>query len=70
MIKLRVEDYCQDCSEFEPEIHKENYMHECAYGFLEKVTKTKTDTYITCKHAQRCACIEECLEKVFKNVTK
>ena len=60
MIKLQVEAYCQNCSEFEPHVEKVDISSSDLYSY-EKVECT--DTTITCKHRQRCDCIKKYLEK-------
>ena len=46
MIELKVEDYCQDCKEFEPEVDTYIGM-TCGYEFCNHT--------ISCKHKQRCS---------------
>lgn len=46
MIKVYVEDYCQDCKEFEPEVDTYFGM-SCGYEFCNHT--------IRCKHKQRCS---------------
>lgn len=43
MIKLEVEDYCQDCPEFEP-----------AYSHIRYLNTGKCDTFVECEHKSRC----------------
>lgn len=64
MIKLQIEDYCQNCSEFEPHVEKVDISSSDLYSY-EKVERT--DTTITCTHRQRCDCIEEYIQKQVKN---
>ena len=46
MININVEDYCQNCPDFEPEVNKT----------LLKANNIviSTDTFITCKYSDRC----------------
>lgn len=46
MIRISVEDYCQDCPDFEAEV-KKNTLVSCAIPI-------STDTCITCKYSDRC----------------
>lgn len=62
MIKLFVEDYCHNCTDFDPYVNKSNF--ECDMG------RYLTDTDITCKHAERCEEIKTYLEKEIKNERK
>lgn len=55
MIKLKVEEYCHNCSDFKPLVDKECY--ESGYGSCYK------DTTITCKYAERCEVIAEYFKK-------
>lgn len=43
MIKLEVEDYCQDCPEFEP-----------AYSHVRYLNTGKCDTFVECEHKIKC----------------
>lgn len=71
MIKLTVEDYCQDCDEFEPEVSKLRIHLSDEKPFDWQYGPTKTDTIIKCKHGMRCACIKRYLSKQEnKNVTR
>lgn len=55
MIKLEIENYCQDCLYFEAEVYKEYF--EDYYG------RKLPNTYISCKNADKCRCIKRYLEK-------
>ena len=57
MIRLDVEDYCQDCPEFEAEVLKDRKF----YGFTEG-----TDTIIRCEHYIRCQRMEKYLSERLK----
>lgn len=54
MIKLHVQKYCHNCSDFEPDVTKDTRGFYTGYSedFPERIERT--DTYITCKHAARC----------------
>lgn len=62
MIKLNVEHYCSECSEFEPDVNKECYQLYSPepYG---NYTGEHCNTTVTCKHAQRCECIREFIKR-------
>lgn len=48
MIELHISEYCENCSEFEPDVEK---IAVNSYGFGPPI---KHDTLITCKHKYRC----------------
>lgn len=56
MISLKVEDYCQDCIEFEPEkkVIAKQYMESKDEEYL---------TFATCKNADKCRRIVKRLKK-------
>ena len=63
MIELRVEKYCENCTEFEPEMQvdvKRVYSDGIVYGREEIVS---VNTSVTCKHAERCENIRKFIEK-------
>ena len=66
MIKLEVEDYCQECPDFDAEIVKvdKSYADHC-YGFngVKYATVHLHDTTISCKNKRKCAVIEECIKQ-------
>lgn len=63
MIKLTVEDYCQNCPLFEAEVEKLT-----AYGSTcERHAEGFAYTVIRCEHAERCAAIAGRLRKEFGN---
>ena len=43
MISLDVQDYCQDCPEFEP-----------AYSRVRYLNTDKCDTFVECEHRMKC----------------
>lgn len=66
MIELNVKEYCKNCTEFEPETQT-NVQHVCPNDFMcgpEVIVFANTS--VTCKHAQRCECIREFIEKEMK----
>lgn len=63
MIKLHVEKYCQNCTEFEAETQVDVnrvYSDGIVYGREEIVS---VNTLVTCKHAERCASIRDLLKE-------
>lgn len=54
MIDLQVEDYCQNCPDFEVELEKLSLIN----GFGEEICHHT----VRCKHAKRCEHIKEYLE--------
>lgn len=46
MIKLDIEEYCQNCGEFEPDVHVIEF--EEFYGTISR------ETYVKCSHRDRC----------------
>lgn len=54
MIKLNIEEYCENCPDFEPDVEKEVLTTE-DYPYLESTFKY-ANTIITCKSRDRCNC--------------
>lgn len=59
MITLIVPDYCQSCTDFEPQVTQRPEQVETEYGNLIPYG----DTYIECEYRNRCKAIYEYLEK-------
>lgn len=57
MIKLDVEDYCQECSEFEPDVMKD----VCTNG-----SDVYYRTIVSCKGRRRCEYIASCVKKTYE----
>nr|DAU60910.1 MAG TPA: hypothetical protein [Caudoviricetes sp.] len=55
MIELKVEDYCQNCSEFKPDVNK-----EFSYADDEVIYSLMT---VFCENASKCKRIYECIKK-------
>lgn len=58
MIVLKVEDYCHNCPEFEPELEKD--MREAIGIDITSRTETREvycKTTVTCVHCHRCAAV-------------
>lgn len=56
MIKLKVEEYCHDCPDFEADVYKARCDNLEMLAFV-------THTTITCAHAARCRAVKRYLEK-------
>ena len=56
-IRLLVEKYCQNCSEFEADVEKTNF-----FGSFDEIHQTT----ILCKHRERCEEIKKYLKKEMK----
>ena len=59
MIRVDVEDYCQDCLDFHPDVVK-------AERVVLGDAASYTDTIIRCKYRKRCAGITRFLEHQIK----
>lgn len=56
-IELKIEDYCQNCPDFEGEVHK--------YPVCPMDSNVRyNNTVITCSHKNRCAAIKRYLENL------
>ena len=62
MIKIAVEDYCQQCLDFTPDVSKPErlYTIDNSDGFI-------TDTIVRCEYRKRCAGIKRFLEQQSKS---
>lgn len=60
MIRVDVEDYCQLCLDFIPDV---TYP---ARSLLDNKTVIQSDTVIHCKHRRRCETIKKFLERQTK----
>ena len=56
MIKLEVEQYCQNCPEFEPVV-------DSTALFINEGDVVRRETTVTCKHRERCI-------NIFKHIAK
>ena len=69
MIKLEVEDYCQSCPEFEPDVDKDidRYFVDTFDPFdpfdTERREHVVCDTIIRCEHRGRCRSIKTQIER-------
>ena len=61
MIRIDVEEYCQQCLDFEPDVTKPE-----RYYAAGKELPLHTDTIIQCKYRKRCAAIKRYLEQQAK----
>lgn len=55
MINLRVEDYCQDCPDFNPVAE--------TIKFFAGIEMTKCETDVHCKYRDRCAAVAKWMKK-------
>lgn len=62
MITLIVPEYCQSCTDFEPQVTQRPEQVETGYGNLIFCG----DTYVECEYRHRCKAIYEHLEKAVK----
>lgn len=60
MIKLMIEDYCQDCKNFE--------VHQKSSTFFTDDNAVFSDHILTCKHAELCRRLKKHLERSIKEV--
>lgn len=60
MIRLVIEEYCQSCLDFTPDVAKPQRSVDATgqWGY--------TDTIVTCEHCKRCAAIRRYLEQQMK----
>lgn len=65
MIKLKVEEYCHDCPDFEADVVKTDKVCVSNYDWLtdSRVELTRVETIVTCSHANRCRAVKRYLEK-------
>ena len=64
MINLYIDDYCQNCPEFEPDVNKNQMYCEDICGNSPIV---RNDTSIRCEHWMRCKEIVEWLRQEEKD---
>lgn len=57
MIKIEVEDYCQQCIHFEADVEKPEYYYH------DDVPVVMGHTIIRCEHRHHCAYLKQTLEK-------
>ena len=66
MIKLKVEDYCHECPDFDARVNtKVDELFSMEDGVLKVINTT-----VTCSHATRCRAIKRYLEKAGKEVAR
>lgn len=71
MITLKVEDYCHDCPDFEPDVEKEVQRWEGVdYDTMTSYDYTRAHTTIYCKHRYRCESVKSYLERQKKEEEK
>ena len=59
MIKLEVQDHCQDCSYFEAQVQAPNLYYTC--DSIEPIRIG--DTTVKCKHRDMCECVRQTMVK-------
>ncbi len=64
MIRVEVEDYCQQCMDFSPDVTKPDRYWLRPNGGVE--APFGTDTIIRCEYRKRCAGIRRFLEQQMK----
>lgn len=62
MIELKVEAYCQNCPDFEGEVHKEKFYSDDFKNF-DREPIIFSETVVTCAKANRCAGLVRYLKK-------
>lgn len=62
MIVVTVEDYCQACLDFKPEVTPPTRL----YSSFDNAEVVFTDTIIQCQYRKRCAGIKRYLEQQVK----
>ena len=65
MIKIAVEDYCQQCLDFTPDVTKPERFH----SIDNPDSFILSDTVIRCEYRKRCAGIKRYLEQQAKGET-
>lgn len=61
MIRLEVQEYCHDCSDFEPDVEN---PEKCYYlGSKEFIM---TDTVVRCRYRKRCENLKRYLARIEK----
>ena len=66
MIRLDIQDYCELCCDFEPDVTKPFKQGHRVDG-TDEYTFIQTDTIIRCKHAKRCDSIRRYLKQQLMN---
>lgn len=61
-IRLEIEDYCQNCLDFEADVTKPTRM----YAKDEVIIGTYGDTIVRCEYRNRCKAIKRYLEQKMK----
>ena len=64
MIRLDIQDYCDSCCDFEPDVTKP--VKRSLATNLNEVIVVQSDTVVRCAHAKRCECIKRYLSQQLK----
>lgn len=65
MICLSIQDYCDSCCDFEPDVTKP--IKDTLYYSDGSVVVTQTDTIVRCAYAKRCESIRRYLKQQLIN---
>lgn len=71
MIRIDIEEYCQACMDFSPNVIKPS--REVLYSPCEFIPTPKivqSDTIVQCEYRKRCAAIRRYLEQQIKSETE
>ena len=63
MIRLHVDEWCNDCRDFEPVSEKTDHYAREVNGFEDLTEIAYTDTEIRCKDCDKCRRVKEFLAK-------
>ena len=64
MITLEIENYCQECLDFTPDVEKEKIVID---DFFDVERAIHSETTIRCKNRNRCKAIMRYLKKASEN---
>ena len=59
MIKLDIREYCQDCTEFEPQVAQ----RPAQFASLSSDTRVFGDTIVECEHRRHCEALYNYLKR-------
>ena len=64
MIRLDIQDYCDYCCDFEPDVTKP--IKRSLVSDSNKTVVVQSDTVVRCAHAKHCECIKRYLSQQLK----
>ena len=70
MIELKIEEYCNNCPDFEPEVRKEIVNIEDFSVIYRTGPKVRVTTYIYCKRRLCCRCLRDSIKERVNNENK